>query len=44
MVRACSTHGEEKNAYRLSVGRPERSRPLGRSISRWKDSMKMDLG
>jgi hypothetical protein len=29
MVRACSTNGQKRNAYRLLVGKPEGERPLG---------------
>jgi hypothetical protein len=28
MDRACSTHGENRNAYRMLVGKPEGKRPL----------------
>jgi hypothetical protein len=34
---------EERNAYRILVGKPEGSRPLGRPGSRWVDNIKMDL-
>jgi hypothetical protein len=30
MGRACTTHGEKINAYRVLVGKPERKRLLGR--------------
>jgi hypothetical protein len=30
MGRACSTHGEKINAYRILVGEPEGKSPLGR--------------
>ena len=30
-------------AYRVLVGKPEGRRPLGRSRSRWKDNINMDL-
>jgi hypothetical protein len=30
MVRACSTNGEKRNAYRILVSKTERRRPLGR--------------
>jgi hypothetical protein len=33
----------KKNAYRISVGKPEGKRPLGRPIRRWVDNTKMDL-
>jgi hypothetical protein len=29
--------------YRVSVRKPERKRPLGRTRRRWKDNSKMDL-
>jgi hypothetical protein len=32
-----------KGVYRVSVGRPEGKRPLGRPRSRWEDNVKMDL-
>jgi hypothetical protein len=35
--------GEKRNVYRLLVGNPEGTRPLGRPRSRWKDNIKMDL-
>ena len=34
---------ESRNAYRVSVGKPEGKRPLWRSKCRWEDSIKMDL-
>jgi hypothetical protein len=40
---ACSTNGGKRNAYRISVGKPEGKRPLGRSRRRWVDNIKMDL-
>jgi hypothetical protein len=43
MGRACSTNGENRNAYRILVGKPEGKRPLGRPIHRWLDNIKMDL-
>jgi hypothetical protein len=43
MGRACSKHGEKKNAYRILVGKPERKRPLARPRSGWEDNIKMDL-
>jgi hypothetical protein len=36
--------GEERNAYRLLVGKPEGKRPLGRHRRRWVDNIRMDLG
>jgi hypothetical protein len=35
--------GEKRNVYRLLVGKPEGSRPLGRPRRRWMDNIKMDL-
>ena len=35
--------GERRGVYRVSVGKPEGKRPLGRSRHRWKDNLKMDL-
>jgi hypothetical protein len=35
--------GENRNVYRLLVGKPERKRPLGRPRSRWIDNIKMGL-
>jgi hypothetical protein len=35
--------GEKRNAYTISVGKPEGKRPLGRKRRRWVDNMKMDL-
>jgi hypothetical protein len=35
--------GEGRGVYRVSVGRPEGKRPLGRPRHRWEDNTKMDL-
>jgi hypothetical protein len=43
MGRACSTNGEQKNAYRIWVGKPEEKRPLERPRRRWEDNIRMDL-
>jgi hypothetical protein len=32
MGRACSTNGENRNAYRILVGKPEGKRPQGREF------------
>ena len=32
-----------RNAYRVSVGKPESKRPLGRQRRRWEDNIKVDL-
>jgi hypothetical protein len=34
---------EKRNSYRLSVGKPEGKRPLGRPRRRWVDNVRMDL-
>jgi hypothetical protein len=43
----CAGHeartGGRKVAYRVLVRKPEGRRPLGRTRSRWEDSIKMDL-
>jgi hypothetical protein len=43
MGGACSTHGKNRNAYRVLVGKPEGKRPLRRPRRRWKGNIKMDL-
>jgi hypothetical protein len=35
--------GEERQVYRVLVGKPEGKRPLGRPRRRWKDGIRMDL-
>ena len=35
--------GEERGSYRVSVGKPEGMRPLGRPRRRWEDIIRMDL-
>jgi hypothetical protein len=35
--------GENRNAYRMSVGKPEEKRPLGRPRRRWVDNIKMNV-
>ena len=35
--------GERRGAHRILVGKPEGSRPLGRSRRRWEGNIKMDL-
>jgi hypothetical protein len=34
---------EERNAYRILVGKPEERRPSGRPRRRWMDNIKIDL-
>jgi hypothetical protein len=36
--------GEDRNAYRILVGKPEGRRPLGRPRRRWVNNIKTDLG
>jgi hypothetical protein len=36
-------NGENRNAYRILVGKPEGKRPLGRPRCRWVDNIKIDL-
>ena len=35
--------GEGRDVYRVSVGKPEGKRPLGRPRRRWEDNIKMNL-
>jgi hypothetical protein len=35
--------GEMRNAYRILVGKPEATRPLGRSRNSWEDNIRTDL-
>jgi hypothetical protein len=43
MGGACSMHGEKTNTYRVSVGKPERKRPLGRTRCKWEGNIKTNL-
>jgi transposase len=43
MGTVCSTHGEQKNAYKVLVGKLEGKRPQGRRRCRRVDNIKMDL-
>jgi hypothetical protein len=36
--------GENRDAYRLLVGKPEGKKALGRPRRRWVDNIRMDLG
>jgi hypothetical protein len=36
--------GENRNAYRILIGKPEVKGPLRRPICRWEDNIKMDRG
>jgi hypothetical protein len=35
--------GEERNVYRVLIGKPAGKRPLGRPRRRWEDGIRMDL-
>ena len=35
--------GEEREVFRVLVGKPERKRPMGRPRRRWVDNIRMDL-
>jgi len=35
--------GEERNVYKVLMGKPEGKRPLGRPRHRWEDGIRMDL-
>jgi hypothetical protein len=35
--------GEERNVYRVLMGKPGGKRPLGRPRHRWEDGIRMDL-
>ena len=40
----CVAHmGEGRGVYRVLVGKPRGTRPLGRPRRRWEDNIKMDL-
>jgi hypothetical protein len=43
MGGSCSTNGENRNTYRILVGKTEGKRPLGRPRSRLEYDIKMDL-
>jgi hypothetical protein len=36
--------GEEREVYKVLVGKPEGKRPLGRPRRRWEDGIRMDFG
>jgi hypothetical protein len=38
----CSADGEERDVYRVLVGKPEGKRLLGRTRHRWEDNIQMD--
>jgi hypothetical protein len=43
MGRVCSTHGKQRIAYRILVGKQEEKRPPGRTKRRFEDNIKMGL-
>jgi hypothetical protein len=43
MDGSCSTNGENRNAYRILVGKPDVNRSVERPRRRWVDNIKMDL-
>ena len=43
MGGACGAYGGGRGVHRVSVGKPEGKRPLGRPRRRWEDNIKMDL-
>jgi hypothetical protein len=43
MGRACSAHGEMRNACKSLVAKPEWKRTLGRPRHRWEDNIKFRL-
>jgi hypothetical protein len=43
MGGACSTHGGDKNSYKILVGKPEGRRQLGRPLRKWKDNIRTYL-
>jgi hypothetical protein len=40
---AYNKHRVQENAYKISVGKPERKVPLGKTRHRWEDNIRMDL-
>jgi hypothetical protein len=43
MNGACSLYEERRGVCRVSVGKPEGKRPLGRRRDRWEDSIMMNI-
>jgi hypothetical protein len=35
--------GEERNVYRVLMGKPEGKRPVGRPRRRWEDGIRLDI-
>jgi hypothetical protein len=42
-VEHVAHRGERRGTYKVSVGKPEGRRTLGRPRHRWEDNIKMDL-
>jgi cell wall assembly regulator SMI1 len=42
-ARHLARMGEIRDVYRVSLGKPEGKRPLGRPRCRWEENIKMDL-
>jgi hypothetical protein len=42
-ARHAARMGERRNAYRILVGKPEGTKPLGKPRHRWVDNIQMDL-
>jgi hypothetical protein len=43
MSVACGTHGENRTAYRILLGKPEGKRSVGKPRRRWEDNIKIDF-
>jgi hypothetical protein len=43
LTRNVARMGEKRNAYRISVGKPEGKRTLGRPRRTWEDNIGLDL-
>jgi hypothetical protein len=43
MGEARSTYGKKSGSYRISVGKPEGKKPLGRPMLRYYDNINMDF-
>jgi uncharacterized protein YlaI len=43
MCRECSMHVDTRNAYRVSMGKPEGKKPLRKPRNKCEDNFKVDL-
>lgn len=43
MGKSCGMNGENRNAYRVSIWKPEEMRALGRPMYRWKGNIRMEF-